>query len=856
MCPQELDANGDGSISQIEFIKGLRKNPILAQKLEMPSVIHQESESRTLFQQAFHEIDVDESKTISQDEFLAFYRPLSALPSGSWKAYDWRPEDNAHPAQQMHTEQEPFVREDTYEQPPSQAVPQAGVPHATSQREQPQPQDQYVPFHPATENSHVEHPQAEEQKLPSEYGDNRHAVARYLQADDLPPLPKVGNTPSYLPENMQVQIPAPSPGFKPNANSVPPAGFEKVQDSFPEIKKGPDIKVQRNAPIPLAPKSSGLNPGLEANRMSSSPSINLRSQAPTLLTRGASQAHQSNSSNLPISTEQLRHKLISFYARVCPARLDKVASFVSHFEGRLINAQEIIDLNTELLETYGYDLNSYVYINYDAEILSDVISTSRQSWPPLRSPQTLPSMSHVRQSPTISARQQMEWSMSPEMVTVPIPGMSHRGMSSPSPGPRYSASSFSMPSFVHPTMSVPSISFPKRSSSPGFISARDFEDIPTASTNPSTFREWEFGGLPSQSSTFREGPVIMSPRSLEAPLFRSPKVQSSTETKIIPASQSSAQFADSHPAEDPVPILPPPQPRSQRLQRSIPGFSPKAVVSTPDMAMVKVASPALQHVPGTTPPVQEETSAIAVPAPPQPELEDAAKPMMLEAPPPQQTSKLRGAIGKVMQGNRAAKMFNEGKHGEAWATRMMAEEEQMLAQAPLQEDDHREDAGNEFMHAQPRLTLQRKAPSPQRQEDLEGLIDPNTGQPARAVQPVDDHQTYTPSRPSRPQYEPPLRKSYNELVGVGLLLEKTSGGSGSDVEVVDIVPEFAAAESNQFDVTDIILSIDGVPVSGLPLQEIKNLTIGRPGTDVTFVMRSLIEVRERVCGVRVHFFAS
>ena len=235
---------------------------------------------------------------------------------------------------------------------------------------------------------------------------------------------------------------------------------------------------------------------------------------------------------------------------------------------------------------------------------------------------------------------------------------------------------------------------------------------------------------------------------------------------------------------------------------------------------------------------------------------DAAEPMMLEAPPPQQTSKLRGAIGKVMQGNRAAKMFNEGKHGEAWATRMMAEEEQMLAQAPLQEDDHREDAGNEFMHAQPRLTLQRKAPSPQRQEDLEGLIDPNTGQPARAVQPVDDHQTYTPSRPSRPQYEPPLRKSYNELVGVGLLLEKTSGGSGSDVEVVDIVPEFAAAESNQFDVTDIILSIDGVPVSGLPLQEIKNLTIGRPGTDVTFVMRSLIEVRERVCGVRVHFFAS
>ena len=30
MAPQELDANKDGEISQIEFIKGLRKNPLLA----------------------------------------------------------------------------------------------------------------------------------------------------------------------------------------------------------------------------------------------------------------------------------------------------------------------------------------------------------------------------------------------------------------------------------------------------------------------------------------------------------------------------------------------------------------------------------------------------------------------------------------------------------------------------------------------------------------------------------------------------------------------------------------------------------------------------------------------------------
>ena len=49
--------------------------------------------------------------------------------------------------------------------------------------------------------------------------------------------------------------------------------------------------------------------------------------------------------------------------------------------------------------------------------------------------------------------------------------------------------------------------------------------------------------------------------------------------------------------------------------------------------------------------------------------------VMLAAPPPQQPSKLRGAVDKVMHVNRGAKMFNDGKHGEAWATRVTAEQE-------------------------------------------------------------------------------------------------------------------------------------------------------------------------------------
>ena len=38
---RKMDSNGDGQISQIEFIKGLRHNPQLAAQLDLPSSIHQ-----------------------------------------------------------------------------------------------------------------------------------------------------------------------------------------------------------------------------------------------------------------------------------------------------------------------------------------------------------------------------------------------------------------------------------------------------------------------------------------------------------------------------------------------------------------------------------------------------------------------------------------------------------------------------------------------------------------------------------------------------------------------------------------------------------------------------------------------
>jgi hypothetical protein len=48
MLLQLIDENADGNISRIEFIKALRENPVLAKGLGLPSIIHQEDDSRKL----------------------------------------------------------------------------------------------------------------------------------------------------------------------------------------------------------------------------------------------------------------------------------------------------------------------------------------------------------------------------------------------------------------------------------------------------------------------------------------------------------------------------------------------------------------------------------------------------------------------------------------------------------------------------------------------------------------------------------------------------------------------------------------------------------------------------------------
>jgi len=95
-----------------------------------------------------------------------------------------------------------------------------------------------------------------------------------------------------------------------------------------------------------------------------------------------------------------------------------------------------------------------------------------------------------------------------------------------------------------------------------------------------------------------------------------------------------------------------------------------------------------------------------------------------------------------------------------------------------------------------------------------------------------------PVSAGRPQH------GIGDKVGIGLLLGNTKNGEGQDVEVCEIIPGFSAEESNQFDVGDRVL-IDGIRVhqeAGIPLKEVRRLTMGEVGEEVILIMRSVSEV--------------
>ena len=68
---KQIDANGNGEISQIEFIKALRQDQALAKRLRLPNHIRQEHESRKLFALNYADIDKDQDNVISLPELVA-----------------------------------------------------------------------------------------------------------------------------------------------------------------------------------------------------------------------------------------------------------------------------------------------------------------------------------------------------------------------------------------------------------------------------------------------------------------------------------------------------------------------------------------------------------------------------------------------------------------------------------------------------------------------------------------------------------------------------------------------------------------------------------------------------------------
>jgi len=69
----EVDKNNNGSVSRAELIKACRRAPGVAEFFGLPSYIRQEDGSRDMLEELFQDMDVDNDKDVTWDEFVNFY---------------------------------------------------------------------------------------------------------------------------------------------------------------------------------------------------------------------------------------------------------------------------------------------------------------------------------------------------------------------------------------------------------------------------------------------------------------------------------------------------------------------------------------------------------------------------------------------------------------------------------------------------------------------------------------------------------------------------------------------------------------------------------------------------------------
>lgn len=79
---KRIDKNGDGVLSRIEVVQALRSDAEVRMLLHLPQKIRQEDGTRDLFERVYQQIDTDESKSITLQEFEAYFLPALQRKQG------------------------------------------------------------------------------------------------------------------------------------------------------------------------------------------------------------------------------------------------------------------------------------------------------------------------------------------------------------------------------------------------------------------------------------------------------------------------------------------------------------------------------------------------------------------------------------------------------------------------------------------------------------------------------------------------------------------------------------------------------------------------------------------------------